>query len=119
MLSYIYLASPYTHSDPAVRKQRFRAVCKVAGRLMQQGQALFVPIAMSHPITECTPTLPSKWAFWEQYDREFVLGSKALWVVDIPGWKTSVGVQAEIEIAKLHAIRVRLVNPKTLELTGI
>lgn len=117
MLSYMYLASPYSDPDSSVRKKRFIEVSQVAGKLFKKGHCLFVPIAMSHPITKYTPLMPTKWKFWEKFDREFVIGAKELWVVTLEGWKESVGVQAEIGIARKFTIPIKLINPKTLEAT--
>ena len=48
----IYLASPYTHCDHAVRLERYRAVCRAAAGLIRRGRVVFSPIAHSHAITE-------------------------------------------------------------------
>lgn len=41
----IYLASPYTHANAAIRQQRFDAVCRVAAELMRRSEIFFSPIA--------------------------------------------------------------------------
>lgn len=46
----IYLASPYSHPDPAVEELRFEAACEAACKLMQQGHHVFSPIAHTHPV---------------------------------------------------------------------
>ncbi len=46
----IYLATPYTDFDPAVRAARFFAVNKVAAHLMKKGFLVFSPISHTHPI---------------------------------------------------------------------
>jgi hypothetical protein len=43
----IYLASPFTHDDPAVRQQRFEAACRAAAILISQGKTVFSPIMRS------------------------------------------------------------------------
>ena len=35
----IYLASPYSHSDPAVREQRYEAACQAAAVEAKTGNA--------------------------------------------------------------------------------
>jgi hypothetical protein len=95
----VYLASPYSHKDPLVRLARFEAVCRVAGELMGNGFVVFAPIAHSHPIAELT-RLPTDWAYWEVFDREFLRACSAIYVLQLPGWEESVGVQAEIRIAQ-------------------
>lgn len=44
----IYLATPYSHKDDKVRRERFDAVNIVAARLMRQGFLVFSPI-IAHP----------------------------------------------------------------------
>ena len=95
----IYLASPYSHPDPAVMEQRFETACRVAGWLMARGEIVFAPICHTHPIAvRCE--LPRGWEFWSRYDREMVSRANRLVVVKMDGWQTSVGVTAEIEIAE-------------------
>ena len=36
-----YLANPYSHLDPDVREQRYRAACRAAARLMWAGHIVF------------------------------------------------------------------------------
>jgi len=57
----IYLASPYTSDDPAVRQQRFEAACRAAAAMIRQGQTVFSPIAHSHAI--CAFGVPLDWRF--------------------------------------------------------
>lgn len=46
----LYLASPYTHEDPAVMRQRWLDVSAAAAWLMAQGFVVFAPVSMGHPI---------------------------------------------------------------------
>ncbi len=57
----IYLASPYSHDDPAVRQERFDAACRAAAELVRQGKTVFRPVAHSHAI--CRYGLPWDWRF--------------------------------------------------------
>ena len=101
----IYLATPYTHPDRAVRLARFRAVNKAASLLMQQGHHVFSPISHSHPIAE-EGGLPTSWDFWEKYDIEVLKMCSQVIVLMLDGWKESKGVAAEIEIAKSLGIGI-------------
>ena len=94
----IYLASPYMHSDPAVRQERFEVACRAAAELIRQGKTVFSPIAHSHAI--CQLGLPLDWAFWERHDMEFLQRCDEIVVLKLDGWKESVGVQAEIGAAR-------------------
>lgn len=104
----IYLASPYSHPDPAVRLQRFETVCFVAANLMRDGVHLYSPIAHTHPIA-LKGELPLGWEFWEQYDRKILAACQELWVVMMDGWRESKGVAAEIKIAEEMGLPVKYV----------
>ena len=95
----IYLASPYSHPDPAVMEERFRAVCRVSAKLMLGGTLLFSPIAHTHPIA-VAGELPRGWDFWHAYDKWFINNCDAVWVLMLDGWENSKGVSAEIAIAR-------------------
>lgn len=95
----IYLACPYNHPDPAVKQQRFEAVNRAAARLMHDGAAIFSPISHTHPIA-LAGELPGGWDYWERYDREMLGMCAALYVLMLDGWEQSVGVTAEINIAR-------------------
>lgn len=113
----IYLASPYSHEDPAVREHRFRVVCRVAARLMRHGHLIFSPIAHSHCIAEAGG-LPTGWTFWEEYDRRMMRACDEVWVVMMEGWDRSQGVKAEIEYMKAAGKTVEYIRPTTEELAA-
>ena len=95
----IYLATPYSDPDPAIREQRFQRVNKVAARLMKAGWHVFSPISHTHPIA-LAGDLPEGWDYWESYDRMMLAMCARLCVLNADGWQTSVGVQAEIKLAQ-------------------
>lgn len=93
----IYLASPYSHPDPAVRERRFRAACQAAAALVRDGHAVFSPIAHSHALVE--HGLPMDWSFWEVHDRHHLRHCDEVVVLMLIGWEASVGVREEVRIA--------------------
>lgn len=105
----VYLASPYSHKDKAVMEERFRKVNKVAAKLMTMGMHVFAPISHTHPIA-LEGELPKGWDFWEAYDTAMISRCTSLIVVMLDGWKESVGVQAEIKIAKQYELPVSYVD---------
>jgi hypothetical protein len=111
----IYLASPYSHPDPQVREKRFEAACRAAAELLRQGQSVFAPICHSHPI--CEYGLPLDWQFWQPHDRRFLETCDEIVVLMLAGWEESVGVQAEIAIARELGKPVRLLAAESQ--TGI
>lgn len=94
----LYVCSPYSHPDPAVREQRFHMACESAGRLMSAGHIVFCPVSHTHPIAVAVE-LPTGWDFWRKQDEWFVEHCTALVVVMMEGWGQSNGARAELRLA--------------------
>ena len=109
-MSFIYLASPYTHSDPAIMEYRFKVVCRVAARLMREGNYIFSPIAHTHPIA-VAGDLPKGWEYWSGYDKVMIRSCNELWILEIPGWQDSKGITAERKLADYYFKTVRTIAP--------
>ena len=108
-----YLCSPYGHPDPAVRERRFQQAAEAAAYLMRRGLIVFSPIAHTHPIAQYG--LPKGWSFWKQYDEIFMdicLGG--IVVLKLPGWESSVGVQAEIAYMRAKRRPVEYLDPEDI-----
>ena len=105
----IYLASPYSHPDPAVREKRFRAACQVTAELIRAGDAVIAPVVQGHPLAAFG--LPTDWHFWETLDRHQLARCDEVVVLMLDGWRESVGVQTEIRIAAELGKPVRYVAP--------
>lgn len=94
----VYLACPYTHSDPDVRKERFDKATVAAAYLISRGQVVYSPITMTHPIdvvmAKEAGTLGSE--FWVRFDEAFMATCSRIVVLRIPGWDLSNGVRREI-----------------------
>ncbi len=108
----IYLASPYTHDDPVVREQRFDAACAAAAWLMRAGLFVYAPIAHSHPLVRFG--LPIEWEFWQAHECEHMKRCDELLVLTLDGWKTSRGVQAEIDLAIEMDLPIRYLSPSMI-----
>ena len=87
--------SPNTNT---VRQQRFDAACRAAAVLISRGQVVFCPVAHSHPI--CAWGVPYTWLFWQQHDQRHLESCDEVVVLMLDGWRESVGIQAEIAIAR-------------------
>lgn len=94
----IYLASPYAHPDPIVREQRFRAACRATSALLRIGKTVYSPIVHGHPLVEYG--VPTEWPFWEHNDRELLQRCEEVVVLTLDGWQASIGVAAEIALAR-------------------
>lgn len=104
-MSYTYLASPYSHPDPAVREERYRSACEAAALLMQLGEIVFCPIAHSHPVAEHLPAgCAIDHDFWLRQDGPLLGHCDRVFVLMIDGWSESSGVRHEIEHAIEHDV---------------
>jgi Domain of unknown function (DUF1937) len=106
----IYLASPYSHPDLAVRERRFRDACRAAAVFVRNGRAVFSPIVHGHPLVEYG--LPTDWSFWQWQDREHLARCDEVVVLMLDGWEESVGLQEEIRIGRELGKPVRYVAPE-------
>jgi Domain of unknown function (DUF1937) len=108
----IYLASPYSHPDPAVRDQRYVAACRATVRLLLAGKSVFSPIVHGHPLVQLG--LSGDWLFWARHDQWHLSRCDEVLVLAIPGWDESEGVQAEIHLAQRLGKVVRYFPESTL-----
>lgn len=107
----IYLASPYSHPDPVVRDQRYLAACRATVNLLRTGKSVFSPVVQGHALSRFG--LPTDWQFWQRHDREHLRRSDEILVLTLDGWRESVGVLAEIELAQQFGKPVRYINALT------
>jgi len=94
----IYLASPYSHADQAVREARYHAACRATAAMLKTGLVVFSPIVHSHPLVAFD--LPTGWDFWGRVDRAYLVRCDELVVLMLDGWQESAGVRAEIALAR-------------------
>jgi hypothetical protein len=107
----IYLASPYTNPDDAIREKNYELISEIAAVLTAQGHVVFSPISYGHNLIKFK-NMPSNWAFWFNFCVTFLLKCDKLVVYKMPGWEHSVGVQEEIEIASKHGIPIEFRDVK-------
>lgn len=105
-IGYIYLASPYSHPDPTVRRSRERRVSKIGFKLMREGKNLFCPITQSHRLNDFSDGNNLTHDECMRVDYEFLERAKELYVLMIPGWEKSVGVELEIDYAMQNHIPI-------------
>lgn len=112
-LPLIYLAAPYTHSNPKVVEYRMRRVNKVAAQIMASKLAyVFSPLSHGQALLDSGIRLPTKFEFWKGYCTRMVSMCDRLVVLCLPGWQTSVGVQEEIRVAQKAFMPITYVWPK-------
>lgn len=95
----IYLASPYSHRLVDVRRARFAETQRITAKLMREGHHIYSPIVYCHPIAE-SYSMPTDFQFWQDFDRHMIELADHFWILTMPGWRDSVGVNAEMEYAE-------------------
>ena len=108
MTKVYYLAGPYTHKDRAIMDKRFEQLTLVSAVLYAAGVYTFSPITQSHWQAKMY-NLPTNWEGWQEFDSEMVKRCDGLYVLAIPGWRDSVGVTAEIEVAREYDIPISII----------
>lgn len=99
----IYLASPYSHPEPAVREMRaahaIAALRYIAAEFGGYSRVtIFSPIVYGHALIAAG--YPPDWENWKAFDCEMISFSSMIVVLKLDGWEESQGVQAEIKFAK-------------------
>ena len=109
-MSYIYLASPYSHPEATVRQERFVAACKKSAQYAVKGIPVFCPIAHTHHMADYMPEdKRMDFALWMKLDLPLVRMASEVHVLCIDGWRSSRGVTREIEFATQCGIPVKQV----------
>jgi len=99
-MSFIYIASPYTHLNPLKMEERFKLVENYIFHLTLQNVIAYSPIVHFHQIAK-EYTLPTDAEFWYKHNVAFLKSAKALHVLQLPGWDMSKGIIKEIKVATM------------------
>lgn len=105
----VYVASPYTHIDPAEVERRYREISRVCAKLVASGVMAISPVTYGHTLLEHY-TMPGDWDFWMNFCISLLSKCDKLMVVKMPGWETSRGVTAEIKFAQENGIEVEFIE---------
>lgn len=96
-MNWVYLAAPYSDSDPSVIAKRMEVYSQVDAKLIKAGYYTMSPLS-KHWILQYAE-LPGDWQFWQGYGTEMLKKCDIIAVVCMQGWRESVGVQAELKLA--------------------
>ena len=110
----IYLASPYSHPNPAVMQWRYERACLAAAEYIRRGEAVFSPVAHSHPIALAGGLDATDHETWLRIDAEMMTACNAVHVLMLGGWQESRGVREEVRLALERGLPVEYVNPDEL-----
>lgn len=97
-MSYIYLASPYSHPDLRVRRDRYYATQDCVAWMLANRIWVYSPIVHCH-FMAIEYELPKDAKYWRPYNRAMLRYAAALWTLRIPGWQNSEGIKDELESA--------------------
>lgn len=109
-MSYVYLASPYTHKNEAVMLDRYHDVLSWLAVYMKcpgLKTCVYSPILHYHPVA-VRYKLPRTWDFWWHYNKAMLENADELWILPLDGWEESKGIAAEREYAELVGMTITL-----------
>lgn len=94
---YLYMASPYTHTDEAVRQWRYEQALRAVALLQNERIWTYSPIVHTHPL--CLLGAPVEFAHYETWDKVMIAQSCGVLVLQVEGWEASAGIQHELQYA--------------------
>lgn len=108
-MSHVYLASPYTHEDKEVMKQRYLKTMKYILESFEKEpyHTIYSPIVYYHQFAERFE-LPRDAEFWRIRNEDMIASCKELRVLKLPGWELSQGIN-ELEIPYAREIKKPIV----------
>lgn len=110
--SLIYLASPHSHQSSSIREDRYKEALRCTTWMVSNGLWVYSPIVNNHHIgvslldNKLWHEQSSGWEYWNEFDTELITRCDEMYVLMIPGTSESVGVRAEIEIAKIQGKKI-------------
>jgi hypothetical protein len=93
-----YLAAPYSSSCSAVIEQRMEQVSRAQAHLIKQGLLVVTPLSAHYLLKY--ENLPGNWAYWKRQSIAMLRVCNSLILLPLPGWQESIGVTAELELAR-------------------
>jgi hypothetical protein len=105
----IFVISPYTHPDIAVKECRVLEADYYIGELVRQGKVAYSTVSSMHHITNLC-NLPDSWDYWKRHCEMMIASTYEVHVLCLDGWEESEGTQAEIEIAKMFNKKITYIN---------
>ena len=99
MIKYTYITAPFWHEDYDIRHLRYRCVTQTAGKLIETGESIFSPITHSY-MFKLKGNL-DKWSHDDMlnFDKAILENASKIYILTLPGWKESKGVNMELVFA--------------------
>lgn len=93
--SFAYIATPYTRYCKGL-EEAWKAACCVTAEFIRRGVPVYSPIAHTHPVAIYGGIDPVDHALWMKADQAVMEAASDLYVIQMPGWNESKGVEMEI-----------------------
>ncbi len=106
---FIYLAAPYSMNNTApgaMRQWRYEVVTKVAAGLMQAGITVYSPVTHGYALTHTGKIGAQTTEWWLNHCLGMLSKASGLFVLRLPEWNKSLGVQTEIQFAEANNIPI-------------
>lgn len=113
MAPLIYLASPYSHINPAVRYYRYLAARLATTNLLRENLAVFSPIVYGK---EMENIIGQDYLSWKNLNDVMLSRCDAVMVLKLDGWDESKGVAYEIDFARNLKKTIAWMEPPELNL---
>jgi len=94
----IYLASPYSSSDPAKEELNYQEALKATVYLIKNGHVVFSPIVYSHKLHLMT-SRTIQHNYWLDIDLSILPVCDTLVILTLEGWESSKGIKKELGAA--------------------
>lgn len=94
----LYVASPYSSPIVGIEEQRYQRVRAFTERMIAQGFVAFSPILYCHPIAKRIGHKTDA-ATWMSFNMSILRRCEAMYVLCLPGWKESKGLEVELKVA--------------------
>lgn len=104
-MSYIYIASPYSKASEVLREGRFKMAVEYCAFLLNLGMVPYSPIVHCHPIAVQFHKRVD-FETWKHLNVAMLQHAWRLDVLCLEGWQESVGVAAEIALARELQLKV-------------
>lgn len=102
-MNLIYLASPYSHPNPAVRELRYEVARLATANLLREGLAVFSPIVYGKSMEKM---LGTDYLSWKRINDAMLEASTGMIVLKLDGWEESKGIAYEIDKAKMLGVSI-------------
>lgn len=94
-----YVSHPYTHKNGAVMHARFVVAQEACAILALEGINVYAPVCHWHEISG-KHDLPTDAHWWRKMNFDALNRCDGMYLITMPGWEESEGVQMELGWAK-------------------